>query len=168
MHEVGEVLLTLRAQLKQVGDLRAVGLVVSGASHVQLAAGNGGELVVELLQDGLVGFLTGKEVGELEVPVISVGKVTRVDDNLVVIDGPCKSANGSVIQLGLNHGGSVSLGGGVAVLAVDTQVDNHIHAESSLVTGSTGAQEVVHAGISRHDLVVVCRGGGQPGQNCIV
>lgn len=168
VHEVGKVLLTLRTQVEEVGDLRAVGLVVARAGHVQLAACNGRELVVELLEDSLVGFLAVEEVVELEVPVVGVGKVTGVDDDLVVIDGPCKSADGGVVQLGLDHGGSVSLRCGVAVLAVDTQVDDHVHAEGGLVTGSTGTQEVLYAGVARHNLVVVGRGRGQSSQHRIV
>lgn len=62
VHEISEVGLTVRAKPYGQGDLATGGLVVPRTCHVQLAAGDGGKLVVELLQDGLVSAFPIRQV----------------------------------------------------------------------------------------------------------
>ena len=57
IHEIGKVLLTQGAEKGGVVDLCAVSLVVARTGHVGFTTGDRGELVVELLQDGLVSIL---------------------------------------------------------------------------------------------------------------
>lgn len=129
-HEVGKVLLAAGAEAREVRNLLAGGLVVARAGHVGLARGDGGELVVELLQDGLEGVLAVKGVVAAEDPVVGVAKVAGVDDEFVLVDGVGEALDGGVVERGRDVGDLVSLClvhlDGVAVLAVDAEVDDGI------------------------------------------
>ena len=163
-HEVGKVLLAVRAQVVGVGQLLAAGLVVAGAGHVGLAAGDGGELVVEVLEDGLVGVLAVEDVARFEEPVVGVGQVAWVDDELEVVDGLGEAGDGGVVHGGRDVGDEVALGGialdGVSILAVDAQIDDGIHGKGRLVARETRAEELLNARrVGGYDFIVVlgCR-----------
>lgn len=70
VHEVGEVALALGAEARGVRNFSAVCLVVARAGHVGLAARDGGELVVELLQNRLVRILSSQKIVEMQVPIV--------------------------------------------------------------------------------------------------
>lgn len=69
---------------------------------------------------GLVSVLTIQEILGLEVPVIGVGKITRMNDDLVVVDVLSKTIDGCVVERGINGGNGISLSlvhlNGVAIL----------------------------------------------------
>ena len=53
-------------------------------------------LAEELLGDGLVAVLAVEPVAGLEDPVVGIANVARVDDELVVVDGLRKTADGDM------------------------------------------------------------------------
>jgi len=74
-HEVGEILLSRGTQPGREVDLFAVGLVVPRARHVRLPAGDGCQLRIELLQDGLKGVFSIQEVLPSQQPVVGICQV---------------------------------------------------------------------------------------------
>ena len=138
--------------------------MITGAGHVTLASGDGSELIVELLQDGLICRLPGEDVLETQVPVVGVGKVTWVKDELIVVDGVGKPADGGVGERRVNGGDGIPLGRGEAVSSVDAQIDHDVHGKWRRVAGCAGTQEVVDGRVGRHNLVVVRGGRLQTGQ----
>lgn len=149
-------------------DLLAIGLMVSRPDHVRLAAGDGGELPVEVLDDGGVGIGAIEEVLGREQPVVGVAQVAGVQDELVVVNGVREAADGGVVERGLDHGDRVALGvvglDRVAVLAVHAEIDDRVEGEGPRVACRPRAEEVIHARVGRHDLVVVRRARQQPRQ----
>lgn len=102
MHEVGEVVLSFRTRPRGIRDLLAAGFVVARTRHVRLSGGNWGKLVVKLLQDGLVGIFTMQQILWSQVPVVSVCKVARVNDYIIIVDGSCETSDGGVVQVWFN------------------------------------------------------------------
>ena len=95
-----------------------------------------------------------------------------MNNELIVVDCGSKTTNGGVVECRLNRWNSIPLSlvhlNGVAIGAVDTQVNDNTHCERCLVTSHPGAEEVLNAGICRHDLIVVGGGGCQTGKcDCI-
>lgn len=168
VHVVREVLLARGAEDLGVWDLLAIGLMVSRPDHVRLAAGDGGELPVEVLDDGGVGIGAIEEVLGREQPVVGVAQVAGVQDELVVVNGVREAADGGVVERGLDHGDRVALGvvglDRVAVLAVHAEIDDRVEGEGPRVACRPRAEEVIHARVGRHDLVVVRRARQQPRQ----
>jgi hypothetical protein len=74
--------LAVRAEGLGQGHLLAHGFVIAWGGHVRLAAGDGRQLGVEGFEDGLVGVLAGEPVVCFFEPVVGVGEVTGVDDEL--------------------------------------------------------------------------------------
>lgn len=71
-----------------------------------------------------------------------------MDDEFIVIDCPCKTVDGGVVQRWINLGDHVPLAlitfDGEAIGTIDTQVNDGIDGKRSLVAGQTRAQEVLH------------------------
>lgn len=152
-----------------IGDFaNAGGKGPLGPRTVRLAAGDGGELSVELLHDGGVRVLAVEQVLRLQQPVIGVAQVARVHDELVVVDGVGETSDRRVVQRRVDQRDRVALGvvrlDRVAVGPVHAQVDDGVEGEGPRVARRPRAQEVLHARVRRRDLVVVRRAGAQARQ----
>lgn len=106
--EIGEVLLPGGTEEGGVFELFAVCFVVAGTGHVRDTAGDGGELVIELLDDGFVGVDAVEEVLGFEVPVIGVSEVPWVDNKLEIVDVGCETGDGCVVERGVDAGDRVA------------------------------------------------------------
>jgi len=87
-------------------------------------------------------------------------------DELVVVHRGGKPADSCVIQRRLYLGDGVSLRivplDRITVGAVHAEVDDRVHGKWCLVAGNPRTEEVLDAGVGRHYLVVIGRGGGEP------
>ena len=168
VHEISKVPLTFRAKSSGVGNLLTICFVVPRTGHIQLATGNGGKLVVELLQDSLIGVLAVEPIFGLEVPVIRVGEVARMNDNFIIIECGTKATNRGVCQLRVDGRDNaltrIVRGNGITILTIDAQIDHDIKVERSLIPGCARAEEVAHGRVLRVDLIEIRGRRGQIGQ----
>ena len=178
--EIGEILLSRRAQGARKRHLLATRLVVARAGHVRLAGGDGRQLVEKLLGDGLVPVLTVEPVVRLQDPVVRVPNVTRMHDEVVLVDVVTQTADGGVVERRVDEWDQVPFGlvllDRVPIFAVDAEVDHDTDVEGCFVTRQPRAGEGLERGVRGDDLVVVGGGGVEavdghhvgPGARCWV
>ena len=142
--------------------------MVPRTGHVQLATGNRGKLVVELLQDSLIGVLAVEPILGLEVPVVRIGKVARMNDNFIIIECGTKATDRGVCQFRVDGRDNALIrivrGNGITVLTIDAQIDHDIEVEWRFVPGCTGTEEVAHGRVLRVDFIEIGGRRGQIGQ----
>lgn len=146
--------------------------MVSRGGHVGFSAGDRGELVVELFEDGFVCVEAVEEVFGFFEPIVRVRKISGMNDKLIIINVGSKTTNSGVIQSWLDRGNSVPFssihGDGIAINSIDTQVDNGTNRKRRLIASCSRTEEVLDTGVGRYYLVVIGSGGSEAGEsNCV-
>lgn len=140
-HEVCKVLLALGTQTSGVRDLSAGSFMVTRRSHVWLSAGNGGQLIKEVFENGGVGILAVEDVLGRQVPVVGVGKVSRVQHKVVVVNGASERTDGGVVQCRLDIWNVAFAGSCVAILTIYAELMMNLSVQSH---GTTALGTISH------------------------
>ena len=157
----------------------AIGFVVARAYHVGFVAGNGGHLVIELVQNPFVngGTLRKRRVGYVAAnlllqPVVRIRNVASMHEELVRLLVVLKTLNSIALTRYKRVGGTLADGGGETTPSHGPQIHNDSDDKRLVVARNPGSCEVVDLRMARRqaevvgrvwaqirelDMVVVCR-----------
>lgn len=113
--------------------------MISWTGHVRLSGSNRRKLRVELLQDRLVSILPIEEILRLLKPIIRIGQVSRVENELILVYRPCQAIDRGVVERWIYLWNGVTLTlvtlDCESIRTVDAEVWSRSDGERGLVAG---------------------------------